>query len=321
MIQASVTSYPHSSPPCAVSLLSQAEEPSLKSIPNRRAWPNRSTRRPDQGGWPVASTRETAFAEMPGAAPDIMRDYDLATLGLRGDRVQLRGHGGLVRVAGRAGCRRPLGRDPGCRGSVPDPVRGALALGPAAVQRDGRGRVAQRLGRHRRRARLGVLPSRLTAAGHAWVGVSAQKVGIDGGGFVESIHLKLLAPERYEDAGASRRRLVLRHLHAGRPVAPAAERREPAGRPDADADPGRGRVAVGRLPGDLHQRRRSRTRSSSTASSCTAGRRRACPSTACSSRRRHGWAWRRRGWRSRRQASASVTTPGCRCSCCRARPT
>ena len=39
----------------------------------------------------------------------------------------------------------------------------------------------------------------LTAAGHAWVGVSAQKVGIDGGGFVESIHLKLLAPERYKD--------------------------------------------------------------------------------------------------------------------------
>jgi hypothetical protein len=37
----------------------------------------------------------------------------------------------------------------------------------------------------------------LTAAGHAWVGVSAQKVGIDGGGFVEGIHLKLLAPERY----------------------------------------------------------------------------------------------------------------------------
>ena len=37
----------------------------------------------------------------------------------------------------------------------------------------------------------------VAARGHAWVGVSAQKVGIDGGGFVESIHLKLLAPERY----------------------------------------------------------------------------------------------------------------------------
>ena len=29
----------------------------------------------------VASTRETAFWEMPGDAPDVMRDYDLATLG------------------------------------------------------------------------------------------------------------------------------------------------------------------------------------------------------------------------------------------------
>jgi hypothetical protein len=37
----------------------------------------------------------------------------------------------------------------------------------------------------------------VTAHGHAWVGVSAQKVGIDGGGFVEGIHLKLLAPDRY----------------------------------------------------------------------------------------------------------------------------
>jgi hypothetical protein len=39
----------------------------------------------------------------------------------------------------------------------------------------------------------------LTAQGHAWVGVSAQKVGIDGGGFAEGIHLKLLAPERYSE--------------------------------------------------------------------------------------------------------------------------
>ncbi|HEX3796639.1 MAG TPA: alpha/beta hydrolase domain-containing protein [Acidimicrobiales bacterium] len=37
----------------------------------------------------------------------------------------------------------------------------------------------------------------LASAGHAWVGVSAQKVGIDGGGFVDGLHLKLLAPDRY----------------------------------------------------------------------------------------------------------------------------
>ena len=29
----------------------------------------------------MASTRQGVFREMPGAAPDIMRDYDLATLG------------------------------------------------------------------------------------------------------------------------------------------------------------------------------------------------------------------------------------------------
>ena len=33
--------------------------------------------------------------------------------------------------------------------------------------------------------------------GHAWVGVSAQKAGIDGGGIAEGIHLKLYKPQRY----------------------------------------------------------------------------------------------------------------------------
>jgi Alpha/beta hydrolase domain len=37
----------------------------------------------------------------------------------------------------------------------------------------------------------------LTRSGHAWVGVSAQKVGIDGGGIVDGMHLKQAAPERY----------------------------------------------------------------------------------------------------------------------------
>jgi Alpha/beta hydrolase domain len=41
-----------------------------------------------------------------------------------------------------------------------------------------------------------LLQRHLAAAGHVWVGVSAQKVGIDGGGFVDGIHLKLLAPDR-----------------------------------------------------------------------------------------------------------------------------
>jgi hypothetical protein len=37
----------------------------------------------------------------------------------------------------------------------------------------------------------------LIERGHIWVGVSAQKAGIDGGGLVEGLHLKVLAPDRY----------------------------------------------------------------------------------------------------------------------------
>ncbi len=39
----------------------------------------------------------------------------------------------------------------------------------------------------------------LMARGHAWVGVTAQKAGIDGGGLVEGFHLKVLAPDRYDE--------------------------------------------------------------------------------------------------------------------------
>jgi hypothetical protein len=37
----------------------------------------------------------------------------------------------------------------------------------------------------------------LVQRGHMWVGVSAQKAGIDGGGLVEGLHLKKFAPSRY----------------------------------------------------------------------------------------------------------------------------
>ncbi len=43
-----------------------------------------------------------------------------------------------------------------------------------------------------------LLHRHLIRRGHAWVGVSAQKVGIDGGGFVEGLHLKKAFPDRYD---------------------------------------------------------------------------------------------------------------------------
>jgi hypothetical protein len=42
------------------------------------------------------------------------------------------------------------------------------------------------------------VPSDILRQGHAWVGVSAQKAGIDGGGIVEGAHLKKFSPDRYE---------------------------------------------------------------------------------------------------------------------------
>jgi hypothetical protein len=42
-----------------------------------------------------------------------------------------------------------------------------------------------------------LLQRELTGRGHIWVGVTAQKAGIDGGGMTEGIHLKRLAPDRY----------------------------------------------------------------------------------------------------------------------------
>jgi hypothetical protein len=42
-----------------------------------------------------------------------------------------------------------------------------------------------------------ILQRELVQRGHIWVGVTAQKAGIDGGGLTEGIHLKLLAPDRY----------------------------------------------------------------------------------------------------------------------------
>jgi Alpha/beta hydrolase domain len=42
-----------------------------------------------------------------------------------------------------------------------------------------------------------LLQRELIQRGHIWVGVSAQKAGIDGGGLTEGLHLKVLAPDRY----------------------------------------------------------------------------------------------------------------------------
>ncbi len=145
----------------------------------------------------MGSTPRASFAEIPGAAVDLMRDYDLATLdyeerefrvdGVARSYVQEgeRGEDGVWGVA--AGPEAPFTT----RFVVRRPVDPKRFSGVVIVEW------------HNVSAGLDAAPDwgffhrSASAAGHAWVGVSAQKAGIDGGGLAEGIHLKLLDPDRY----------------------------------------------------------------------------------------------------------------------------
>ena len=147
----------------------------------------------------MASTRETAFWEMPGAAPDVMRDYDLATLGYEETEYSFEGTAGSYELQGERGADGRWEVAPGAEA----PFRTRFVVRKPSSPLRFSGTVVVEW--HNVSAGIDAAPDwgffhrSLAAAGHAWVGVSAQKVGIDGGGFVESIHLKLLAPERYKE--------------------------------------------------------------------------------------------------------------------------
>jgi Alpha/beta hydrolase domain len=141
----------------------------------------------------------TTFKEMPGAAPDIMRDYDLATLGYSETEYGVEGTATAYELEGERGVDGRWSVSPGkdatfrTRFVVRRPLDPQRFSGTAVVEW------------HNVSAGIDAAPDwgffhrHVAAQGHAWVGVSAQKVGIDGGGFVEGIHLKLLAPERYSE--------------------------------------------------------------------------------------------------------------------------
>jgi hypothetical protein len=135
--------------------------------------------------------------EIPGAAPDIMRDYDLATLGYVETEFSMEGTAISYEQQGERGEDGRWDVLP----SIESPFRTRFVVRrPVEADRFSGSVVVEW---HNVSAGIdsapewGFLHRHLVTQGHAWVGVSAQKVGIDGGGFVESIHLKLLAPERY----------------------------------------------------------------------------------------------------------------------------
>ncbi len=142
-------------------------------------------------------TQKATFEKIPGRAPDIMRDYPLATLGYEETEFSIEGLARSYVLDGERGVDGRWHVAPGAgapfrtRFVVRRPVERDRFSGVVVVEW------------HNVSAGIDAAPDwgffhrHLAAEGHAWVGVSAQKVGIDGGGFVESIHLKLLAPERY----------------------------------------------------------------------------------------------------------------------------
>jgi hypothetical protein len=145
----------------------------------------------------VATTQQATFNEIPGVAPDIMRDYSLATLGYKETEFSIEG------LAASYVLRSERGED-GRWDVVPGaeaPFRTRFVVRRPLEAHRFSGTVVVEW--HNVSAGIDAAPDwgffhrHLAAQGHGWVGVSAQKVGIDGGGFVESIHLKLLAPERY----------------------------------------------------------------------------------------------------------------------------
>ena len=145
----------------------------------------------------MVTIRDASFREIPGRAPDVMRDYDLATLGYTETEFSVGGTAVSYELQGERGADGLWDVAPGPaapyrtrfvvrRPADPDRFSGTVVVEWHNVS-----------GGVDAAPDWGFLHRHLVARGHAWVGVSAQKVGIDGGGFVESVHLKILAPERY----------------------------------------------------------------------------------------------------------------------------
>ncbi|HEY1832460.1 MAG TPA: alpha/beta hydrolase domain-containing protein [Acidimicrobiales bacterium] len=138
-----------------------------------------------------------SFEVMPGAALDLMRDYNLATLGYEETEYSVEGSAVSYDLVGQRGEDGQWDVTPGPTADYRTRMVVRRPIDPDAFS----GTVVVEW--HNVSAGIDAGPDwaflhrHLTKAGHGWVGVSAQKAGIDGGGLAEGLHLKLLAPDRY----------------------------------------------------------------------------------------------------------------------------
>jgi Alpha/beta hydrolase domain len=146
----------------------------------------------------MGSTANATFQEIPGTPVDFMRDFDLAALGYEEAEYLVAGTAGSYELDGERGEDGRWDVTPSAEASFKTRIIVRKPLDPKRFS----GVVIMEW--HNVSAGIDAAPDwgffhrAATAAGHAFVGVSAQKAGIDGGGITEGIHLKLLDPGRYE---------------------------------------------------------------------------------------------------------------------------
>jgi hypothetical protein len=143
------------------------------------------------------NTANATFEEISGPPLDLMRDFDLASIGYEEAEYLVTGTACSYEFSGE---RMEDGRWD-VTPAAEAPFRTRIVVRKPSDPSRFSGIVIVEW--HNVSAGVDAAPDwgffhRLVAeAGHAFVGVSAQKAGIDGGGLMESIHLKVLDPGRY----------------------------------------------------------------------------------------------------------------------------
>ena len=138
-----------------------------------------------------------SLTPLPGPSPDRAGAYDLAALGYTEHEFVLQGSAESYQLAGQRGQDgrwpvRPAGQAPfTTRVLLRRPARDANFSGTLVVEwlnvSGGVDAPPDWMLAH----------TQLIRRGHAWAGVSAQRAGIEGGGLVDSFHLKKAHPARY----------------------------------------------------------------------------------------------------------------------------
>ena len=147
----------------------------------------------------MGSTTKAAFEEIPGTPLDFMRDFDLASLGYEEAEYLVSGTAVRYDLEGERG---EDGRWSVTTGAEATFRTRIIVRKPSDPNRFSGVVIVEW---HNVSAGIDAAPDwgffhrAATEAGHAFVGVSAQKAGIDGGGIAEGIHLKVLDPDRYAE--------------------------------------------------------------------------------------------------------------------------